>query len=234
MLGELSSTECHSTRFIKFTRNPQTPKELGIFLSAPSWELPLFGTPVLHMCRYRYYSAHKMPQSHLKVVSCWNTLAASKLGSRLLQTAQVWPSFCTSNSSPMGNGPELAFVTQTCSRHQTLQGAPLKGSGLFLSRVVIFQSNLIWEKNDCGLPLHVRSGERKRTRRFSHSASVYLYFKTAFVLFLYVTEEDGRDETVLKEATVLISSEGSLLFFPPPISFLSPSTSKADLALCTV
>lgn len=61
------------------------------------------------MCRYRYYSAHKTPQSHLKVVSCWNTLAASKLGSKLKQTAQAWPSFCTSHSSPMGNGCKLCF-----------------------------------------------------------------------------------------------------------------------------
>ncbi|KAI3360466.1 hypothetical protein L3Q82_002362 [Scortum barcoo] len=45
---------------------------------------------------------------------------------------------------------------------------------------------------------------------------------------------EGEDETVLKEATVLISSEGSLLFFPHPFLFLSPSTSKADLALCAM
>lgn len=66
--------------------NARTPEESGIFLSAPSWVSPLSGTPALHMCRYRYYSAHKTPQSHLKVVSCWNTLGASKLGSRLCST----------------------------------------------------------------------------------------------------------------------------------------------------
>lgn len=54
------------------------------------------------------------------------------------------------------------------------------------------------------------------------------------MLFLYVTDVGGEDETGLKEATVLISSEGRLLFFPPPISFLSSSTSKADPALCAM
>lgn len=78
-------------------------------------------------------------------------------------------------------------------------------------------------------------GERKRNRA-AHTfwVSVFIFPKHLLCPFLYVTEREGEDETVLKEATVLISSEGSLLFFPPPISFLSPSTSNADLALSAV
>ena len=45
------------------------------------------------MCRYRYYSAHKKPRSHLKVVSCWNTLAASKLGAGLCRPFRKGPLF---------------------------------------------------------------------------------------------------------------------------------------------
>lgn len=73
-------------------------------------------------------------------------------------------------------------------------------------------------KNDCAIILRMCS-EEIRIQRLSQSALVYLYTQTPFVLFLYVTKREGEDETVLKEATVLISSEGSLLFFPHP--FLS-------------
>lgn len=41
------------------------------------------------------------------------------------------------------------------------------------------------------LILHIRSEEEKRIQRLSDSAFVYLCFKTAFVLFLYVTEVWG-------------------------------------------
>lgn len=96
--------------------DPRGVRHLSLLRAEPP---PLWDPKPAHMCRYRYYSAHKTPQFHLKVVSRWNTLAASKLGS--LQTAQAWLSFCTSHSSPMGNGCKLAFVTQTCSRHQNPQ-----------------------------------------------------------------------------------------------------------------
>lgn len=46
----------------------------GSRLSSPLW------TSSSHMCRYRYYSSHKTTRPHLKVVSCRNTLVASKLG----------------------------------------------------------------------------------------------------------------------------------------------------------
>lgn len=116
----------------------QTPEESS---SLSELSLPLFGTPTLHMCRYRYYSAHKMPQPHLKVVSFWNTLAASKLGSRLCRQHRPGPPFAQRIPLRWGDGCKLAFVTQTCSRHENPQWVAIKRKCLFLSSVVIFQGN---------------------------------------------------------------------------------------------
>lgn len=133
-------------RFIKHTQT-QTPEESGIFLSCSERRLPLFGTPVLHMCRYRYYSAHKTPQSHLKVVSCWNTLAASKLGSRLCRLHRPSPPSAHHTLLQQGIAASLLLLDKPVPIIKTLNGSPLKGNRLFLSEVIIlFNLKIVSER----------------------------------------------------------------------------------------
>lgn len=107
---------------------------------------------------------------------------------------------------------------------KTLKGSPPKGSGLFLSRAAMFQ----------------RSFDAAEGRLWTAAASVFgrdeiiqrlsLSFTPSLCVFIIqdtfcafsIRDRSGwvrGDETALKEATVLISSEGCLLFFPHP--FLS-------------
>lgn len=94
---------------------------------------PLCGTPSLHMCRYRYYSAHKTPQFHLKVVSCWNTLVASKLGSGLCR--QQRPGLLLLHITFLSDGEWLqtCFCYTNLSCHHNSQWVSFKkGGDLFL------------------------------------------------------------------------------------------------------
>ena len=213
--------------FIKHTQKPQTPEESGISLSAPSWASPLLWDPKpAHMCRYRYYSAHKTPQFHLKVVSRWNTLAASKLGSGLCR--QHRPGRPSAHHIPLqwGMAANLLLLHKPVPVIKTLNGSPLKGSGLFWSRVVVFllvffQGDFIRgkKKKDCGA-IRRMCAEEIRIQWFSRVQRWCIYIPKHLLCSFYMWQRGrGEDETVLKEATVLISSEGSLLFFPHP--FLS-------------
>lgn len=197
---------------------------------------PLWDPKPAHMCRYRYYSAHKTPQFHLKVVSRWNTLAASKLGSGLCR--QHRPGRPSAHHIPLrwGMAANLLLLHKPVPVIKTLNGSPLKGSGLFWSRVVFFFFSGGFnsgKKNDCGA-IRSMCAEEIRIQRFSRSALVYLYTQTPFVLFLYVTEREGRGWNSAERGHCSHFLWRQPSFLPPPISFLSPSTSKADLALCAV
>lgn len=150
-----------SKRFAKF---PEPQGFRYLFSLYYELSLPLLGTPVLHMCRYHYYSAHKTPQSHLKVVSCWNTLAASKLGSTLCRQHQSGPPFAHHIPVQHRMAPNLLLLHKPVPVIKTLNGSPMKGS-LFLSRVVKSQWNLIWEKNDCGLIVHGRQKDFSKNKK---------------------------------------------------------------------
>lgn len=73
---------------------------------------------------------------------------------------------------------------------------------------------------DCGVFVYVCEGGRKELALLTSCVSVFSIPRQPLCSFLYATEVEGEDETVLKEATVLISSEGSFLFFSP-LPFLS-------------
>ena len=216
----ISYTEWHIAQDLSNTPEPRPLRKLGISSLRCELSLPLFGTPSLHMCRYRYYSAHKTPQSHLKVVSCWNTLAASKLGSGLCRQPRPGPPSAHHIPLRWGMAANSLLLHKPVPVIKTLNGSPLKGSGLFLSWVVIFQGefNLRYKWFQTGSS-HVFGWNLNLAVL---TFCVGLYTQTPFVLFLYVTEREEEDEIVLKEATVLISSEGSLLFFPPTHFFPEP------------
>lgn len=132
------------------SNTPKNPDPRGVrHLSMRRAEPPpLWDPKPAHMCRYRYYSAHKTPQFHLKVVSRWNTLAASKLGSGLCR--QHRPGRPSAHHIPLrwGMAANLLLLHKPVPVIKTLNGSPLKGSGLFWSRVVFFffQGDLIREK----------------------------------------------------------------------------------------
>lgn len=160
------------------------------------------------MCRYRYYSAHKTPQPHLKMVSCWNTLAASKLGSRLRRQHRPGPPSAQHIPLRWGMAENLLLLHKPVPVIKTLYGSPLKGSGYFCHGWYFFKRGIWFAWDDYKMIRLMCSDEALNLPR--------LNTETPFVLLLYVTEKEGEDETRLKEASVLISSEGSLLFFPHP------------------
>lgn len=157
-----------------------------------------------------------MPHSHLKVVSCWNTLAASKLGSRLCRQHRPGPPFAQRIPLRWGMAANVLLLPKPAPVIKTLSESPFKGSGYFCHwwwfNFGEKNQNKTWKQKTAGW--FCSCVQKKWELSSSHNMH-WLYTHTPFVL-LYVTEQVGEDEMLLKEASVLISSEGSLLFFPHP------------------
>lgn len=210
--------ECCCRRWIK----PKTQSPEKFSTSALSRDFPSLGPQALHMCRYRYYSAHKTLQSHLKVVSCWKHTSSFKAWTRVLQTKRTG-AFSPLHKTFLTNRIRLQTFcyTDLFPSSDTLNGSPLNEVISFCHtwRRFWFEGKMIewfyyciWEKNQTNF----------KVAFFSHNLVLGVYTQTPFVFFLYVTGREGEDETLLKEASVLISSEGSPLFFHPhpPYFFL--------------
>lgn len=170
------------------------------------------------MCRYRYYSAHKTPQFHLKVVSCWNTLAASKLWSRLGR--QHRPGSPSAHHIPLwwGMAANLHLLHKPVPIIETLNGSPLKGGGLFLSWVVIFQGDLIQGKNDCRIILiRLLFRRNKKLAVLTFCTGVFINQNT-FLCFFYMWQK-GRDRERMKQCW-----KRPLFSFPLKAAFFSSPT----------
>lgn len=157
------------------------------------------------------------PYSHIwKWLAVENTRAASKPGPEFYRQSGPEP-FPPLHKTFLTNRTRLQTVcyTDLFPSSETLNGSPLKEVVSFchMCRRFWFEGNMIewfcycvWEKNWTNFKVPF----------FSHNLVLGVYTQTPFVFFLYVTGREGEDETLLKEASVLISSEGSPLFFHPP------------------